>query len=73
MEHCLLSLNGELVKGNDMHEVLGSNSLLIIGRGAEVHTNYIKQARYWPHVAVSTAYAKLQEASAKSGSILTPA
>ena len=56
-----------------MHEVLGSNSLLIIGRGAEVHANYIKQAKYWPHVAVSTAYAKLQEASAKSGSILTPA
>ena len=72
VEHCLFSLNGDLVKGNGMCEIFGNNNLLIIDTGAEVHVNYIKHARYCLQVAASIAYAKLKEASPKSGSIHTP-
>ena len=72
MEHCFLPLHGELVKGSDLYEILANNYLSIIGTGAAVNANHIKQARYCFPVIVSAVYAKLKEVTAKSSSILTP-
>ena len=72
VEHCLLSLHGELVKGSDLYEILAKNYFSIIGTGAVVNANHIKQARDCLQEAVSAVYVKLKEATAKSDSILTP-
>ena len=72
LEHCLLTIHGELVKGSGLYEVLNSNNLSIIGTGAVVNANHIKQARYCLQVSICSIYAKLTEARDKSGSKLSP-
>ena len=53
VDHCLLSLHRELVKGSGLYEILANNNLPTIGTGAAVNTNPIKQARYCLQVAVT--------------------
>ena len=53
-------------------EVLSNNDLSIIGTGAVVNANHIKQARYCLQVAICVVYVKLNEAHTSSKSSLSP-
>ena len=72
IEHCLLSLHGELIKGSGMYEILTNNNFSIIGTGAVVNANHIKQARYGFQVVACAIYSKLKEACSNSNSYLQP-
>ena len=72
IEHCLLCIHGELIKGSRLYEILATNNLSIICTGAVVNANHIKQARYCLQVAVCSIYMKLREAHKNAESSLTP-
>ena len=61
MEHCLLMMYGELIKGSGLFEILSNNNLSIIGTSVVVNANHIKQARYCLQVALCAIYVKLKE------------
>ena len=52
LEHALLLIHGELIQGSGLYEILHINNLSIIGTGAVVRANHIKQARYCLQVAL---------------------
>ena len=71
-EQCILTIHRELIKGSGLYKILSNNILSIIGTGALVNANHIKQARYCLQVSLCAIYLKLTEAKDKSGSPLTP-
>ena len=56
-----------MVKGSGLYEILAKNNLPIIGTGAVINANHIKQPRYCLQVAVRAAYAKRKDVAVKSG------
>ena len=71
-EQCILTIHGELNKGSGLYKVLSNSNLPIIGTGALLNANYIKQARYCLQVSLCALYIKLTDAKDKSNSSLTP-
>ena len=63
-------MHGELVKGSGLENILSACDLSIIGTGALVNVNHIKQARYCLQVSVAAIFSKLKEARDASGSNL---
>ena len=52
---CILMIHGELIKGSGLQEIPDKNNFsIIIGTGAAVNANHIKQARYWIQVILYT-------------------
>ena len=45
-EQCMLAILGELIKGSGLYEILKNNGLSLIGTGAVINANHVKQARY---------------------------
>ena len=71
-EQCILTIHGELKRGSGLYKVLSNSNLSIIGTGAFLNANYIKQARYCLQVSLCALYIKLTDAKDKSNSSLTP-
>ena len=71
-EQCILTVHRELIKGSGLYNILLNNNLSVIGTGALVNANHIKQARYCLQVSLCVLYIKLTEAKDKSNSSLTP-
>ena len=71
-EQYILTIHGELNKGSGLYKVLSNSNLPIIGTGALLNANYIKQARYCLQVSLCALYIKLTDAKDKSNSSLTP-
>ena len=65
-------IHGELSKGSGLYEILKNNGLSIIGTGAVVNANHIKQARYCLHLSACAIYSKLKEAKKNEQSALMP-
>ena len=72
IEHSLLIVHGELIKGSGLYDILSNNNFSIIGTGAVVNANHIKQARYCLQVLVCTIYSKLKDACNASNSSQKP-
>ena len=72
IEQHLLIIHGELIKGSDLQEILEKNKFSILGTGAAVNANHIKQARYCLQVIICVIYGKLTEARNAAHSELTP-
>ena len=72
IEKILLVIHGELIKGSGLESILSASNLSIVGTGAMVNVNHIKQARYCLQVSVCAIYVKLREAHTCSGSTLSP-
>ena len=72
IEHNLLTMHGELIQGRGLYELLENNEFSIIGTGAVVNANHIKQARYCLQVTLSTLYLKLTEARSSDKTNLSP-
>ena len=66
-----LTIHGELIKGSGLYKVLLNSNMSIIGTGALVNANHIKQVRYCLQVSLCALYIKLNEAKDKSNSSLT--
>ena len=60
-----LPIHGELLKGSGLYEILVNSNLSVIGKGAVVNANHIKQAIYCLQVTVSAVYVKPKEDSAE--------
>ena len=69
-EKSLLTVHGELVKGSGLENILSACDLSIIGTGALVNVNHIKQARYCLQVSIAAIFTKLKEAHGASCSHL---
>ena len=72
IEHNLLNMHGELIRGSGLYELLENNEFSIIGTGAVVNANHIKQARYCLQVTLSALYLKLTEARSSDKTNLSP-
>ena len=72
LEHTLLLIHGELIQGSGLYEILHINNVSIIGTGAVVRANHIKQARYCLQVALCAIYLKLKDALNEEGSATSP-
>ena len=70
IEESLLTTHGELVKGSGLENILSACDLSIIGTGALVNVNHIKQARYCLQVSIAAIFTKSKEAHGASGSNL---
>ena len=70
IEKSLLTVHGELVKGSGLENILSACDLSIIGTGALVNVNHIKQARYCLQVSIAAIFTKLKEAHGASCSHL---
>ena len=71
IEHSLLIVHGELIKGSGLYDILSNNNFSIIGTGAVVYANHIKQTCYCLQV-VCTIYLKLKDACIASNSSQKP-
>ena len=60
-EQRMLVVHRELIKESALYEILKSNGLSIIGTGAVVNANYVKQGRYCLQVSVCAIYSKLRK------------
>ena len=65
-------MHGQLINGSGLYEILSNNNLSIIGTGALVNANHIKQACYCLQVSLCALYMKLKEAKDKQHSIPKP-
>ena len=70
MEHTILQMHGQLIKGSGLDTVLLHSKLSTEGTSALVDANDIKRARYCLQVSVVAVYEMLTEAREKSGSKL---
>ena len=68
----MLIIHRELVKGSGLESILSGSELLIVGTGAMVKVNHLKQAQFCLQESVCAIYAKLREAQASSGLTLSP-
>ena len=72
MEQQLLKINGRLLFGTGIDEILDHSDLSIIGvKTAVCYANYIKKARYALQVVVFCLFKKLNSAHNESGSSLS--
>ena len=71
-KQCILMIHGEFIKGCGLQEILDKNDFSIIGTGAAVNANHIKQARYCIQVILCVLYIKLKDARSTANSELTP-
>ena len=67
-----LPIHGELLKGSGLYEILVNSNLSVIGKGAVVNANRIKQAIYCLQVTVRCCICKTKRRFCKNDSILTP-
>ena len=70
-EQCMLTIHGELIKGSGLEDILSNIVRSIIGTGALVHANHIKQARYCLQVSLCALFLELKDAKDKSDSMLS--
>ena len=68
MEHTLLLMHGQLIKGSGLDSILQHSKLSTEGTSAIVDANDIKRSRYCVQVSIVTIYNMLKDAHAKSGS-----
>ena len=61
-----------IIKCSGLQEILEKNKFSILGTGAAVNANHIKQARYCLQVIICVIYGKLTEARNAAHSDLTP-
>ena len=67
----MLTIYGELIKGSGLENVLSNIDMSIIGTGALVPANHIKQACYCVQVSLCALFLKLNDEKDKSGSTLS--
>ena len=72
VEHCLLTIHGQLIVGSGLPEVLQLCSLATIGTQAVVDASHIKRARYGVQVILCALYKKLQDTVRQDRSTLSP-
>ena len=70
-EQCMLTIYGELTKGSGLENILSNMDMLIIGTGALVHANHIKQVRYCLQVSLCALFLKLKDVKDESGLTLS--
>ena len=70
-KQCMLTIHGGLIKGSSLENILLDIDMSIIGTGALVHGNHMKQVRYCLQVSLSALFLKLKDAKDKSGSTLS--
>ena len=68
IEQNLLIVHDELIKGKGLYDILSNNNFSIIGTGAVVNANHIKQAHYCLQIVVCTIYSRLKDACIASNS-----
>ena len=67
----MLTIHGELVKGRGLEKILSNIDMSIVGTGALVHANYIKQGRYCLQVSLCALFLKLKDTKDKLGLTLS--
>ena len=70
IEHSLLLIHGQIIKGSGLECVLERNKLSTEGTSAIVDVNDIKRARYCLQVSLCATYRKLKEAYIKANTQL---
>ena len=57
-EQCMLTIHDELVKSRGLEKILSNIDMSIVGTGALLHANYIKQGRYCLQVSLCALFSK---------------
>ena len=72
IEHSLLIMRGEIIKGSGLESILERNKLPTLGTSTVVDANDIKRSRYCLQVALCAIYKLLKDAHIKSNISLSP-
>ena len=72
IEHSMLIMHGEIIKGSALECILEQQKLSTIGTSSIVDANDIKRSRYCLQVSLCTIYWLLKDAHKKSESCLSP-
>ena len=70
IEHSLLGVHGQLIKGTGLEDILEENNISIIGTSAVVDASHIKRARYCVQLCACAIYNLMKESHKTSGSDL---
>ena len=71
LEHFRLTIHDELIKGSGLEDILSNTDMSVIGIGALVHANHIKQTHYCLQVSLCALFLKLKDAKDKPSLMLS--